>query len=55
MNFLSGKKTYITATVLLLWSIYAGATSVIDGAQVTELVLLALSIMGLRSGINKAE
>jgi len=50
---LSGKKTYISAGVLLIWAIYAGVTNAIDGAKVTELVLLALSIMGLRAGVGK--
>lgn len=53
MTFLPGKKTYIAGGLLLVWTIYAGLTNLIDGAKLMELVLLSLSILGLRSGIGK--
>jgi hypothetical protein len=52
IKFLSGYKTYIAAFLLLAWAIWGGVEGFIDGAKATELVLLALSIIGLRSSIE---
>ena len=53
INFLNGYKTYIAGFSLLVWAIWAGLSGTIEGTKAIELVLLALSIIGLRSGIEK--
>lgn len=55
MNFLSGYKTYIAGTILLVWSIYAGMFDIISKAEAVNMVLMALGILGLRSAISKLE
>jgi hypothetical protein len=51
IKFLSGYKTYIAGFLLLIWAIYAGVDGIIDGAEAIKLILLALSIIGLRSAV----
>jgi hypothetical protein len=55
IKFLSGYKTYIAAILLIAWAIWGGIAGFIDGAKATELVLLALSIIGLRSSIEEVK
>jgi hypothetical protein len=55
IKFLSGYKTYICGGLLVLWAIWAGIAGFIDGAKAIELVLLGLSIIGLRSAIAGLE
>jgi hypothetical protein len=55
IKFLSGYKTYIAGSILILWAIVCGIEGIIDGAKATELVLLGLSILGLRSAIARLE
>jgi len=52
IKFLSGWKTYIAAGILIVYSIYAQSVGLIPQEKAIELVLLALNIIGLRSGIE---
>jgi hypothetical protein len=54
-TFLSGKKTYIVAIIMIIWAIYAGANNIIAGEQVVQYILQALAIIGFRSAIAKLE
>ena len=52
---LQGKKTYIAGACILAVAVVGKYFDVIDGQTAATLIAVALTSMGLRSGIKKVE
>ena len=54
MTLLSGKRTYIIATLMLVYGLGGLALGELETTEVGRIVLEGLALVGLRAGIAKA-
>ena len=52
MTFLTGKKTYIVATVGVLYAIFGYFYGALTPSAAVQVVLAALAVAGLRNGLT---